>query len=1192
MPGRARGRMFDIRPEDGVEDTGTGAYPGYPGYGDSDIDDFDDYADHYAEQDARRGAPPVNGAAPRNGSGPGAPNGRPPAPGRNGSVPAAGPRPVPANGRPAGPRTAAVPAPDGPAAATTAVRAVGRDTTGRPPATGASGRLPAPAPAAHDDRVAPDGRWDEEEPPLLSHRVEDDELAYARDRTPQGFDGGDPDDPSWGRRPSAPPSDDLDDDYDDDVDDEDEYDEDEYGVGDAPLSVPPPGSGGRPLGPADVEELDPSMTDALARVDLGALQVPVPYGAELKLEPAGAERPQAVHLLLAEGRIAVSALAAPRSSGLWADLSAEIEQSLRKGGARVRNARGDWGRELHARTENAASVFVGCDGPRWMVYGVATASLETVEALDVELRRVLRGIIVVRGKSPYPPRTVLPLELPEHLREQQPEVAPQKPSITVSVPAPTGATGSTPVPSGTTGATPVPSGPATGARPVPAAASAEPATPVEPARPARPRRTAPAAASAAPATQPPAGPVGPRPSVEDADPRTRALPQVRRPAAAAPAEVPAERTELTPAVRADESPAERTALTGGPLVTPGSEARPGRRRGRPVRPDRTGANRLGGAPAGATPAGGIPGSATPTGAIPTAGGVAPAAGPVRPGTDTGARPLPGRESIHAPAPLHAPDPAPSAAAPVRAPEPEPVEPPARRDPAVTALSVADLLAGAEDDRSATPLTGFGRGASAGDILDTGTPVPASALDDGASLSGTALDGRTALDPGTAPGGGPALGGGTGIGAGTGPVDGDAADGRETLGSATTAGGVAGGTAPGTGGAGRRSRRDRAADATRVDAADLLAGRTRDTPAATPAPAAQPTGAIEDIPLSDVPLMEATLDRLPAPPEPTAPAPTRRRRGARPTADAPGHTAPADPTPDDDGWLSAEIAASRRSGRHGAGAGTSVADLLAAVALDAPAGGGRRREPDAAPASGSGTAGPAPAGSALAGSAPLGADADEGRGTGAGHRADPAPASPGPASPGPAAPNPASANPALPGPAAPGPSGRGTDDPAEPGRSEPGRAEPGTNGRAAPGPGGDDLFRAAGDAGRPWHGGGPTSADEARSALQDLLRSASADRGPDADGPGADRTNGHGGVTGLADYRASRAAAGRAAARAAEDPADADPARTGTADDDTDDVPGALDAGRAAGGSGLTGQWSSGRRAGGTGPRDLGRHRRD
>ncbi|WFG46319.1 hypothetical protein [Pseudonocardia alni] len=406
-----------------------------------------------------------------------------------------------------------------------------------------------------------------------------------------------------------------------------------------------------------------------------------------------------------------------------------------------------------------------------------------------------------------------------------------------------------------------------------------------------------------------------------------------------------------------------------------------------------------------------------------------------------------------------------------------METPARRDPAVTALSVADLLAGAEDDRSATPLTGFGRGASAGDILDTGTPVPA-VLDDGPSLSGTALDGRSALDAGTAPGGGPALGGGAGTGTGLGT--GDAADGRGTRGSTTTAGGAAGTAAPGTGGAGRRSRRDRAADATRVDAADLLAGRTRDTPAATPAPAAQHRGH------RGHPAVGRAADGGHARPAP-GPAGARRTRahpssaGHPPSADAPGHTAPADPTPDDDGWLSAEIAASRRSGRHGAGAGTSVADLLAAVALDAPAGGGRRREPDAAPDAGSGTAGPTPAG---------------------------------PASASPASANPASANPAPPNhvsakSASPRPSGRGTDDPARPGRPESGRAEPGTNGRAEPGtdgraepgPGGDDLFRAAGDAGRPWHGGGPTSADEARSALQDLLRSASADRGPDADGRG-------------------------------------------------------------------------------------------
>ncbi|MBW0106557.1 DUF3710 domain-containing protein, partial [Pseudonocardia sp. KRD291] len=392
--------MFDVRPE---TDTGEELYPGYPGY-DETAEPGDVYDDHDSRE---RESTPLRG------------------PGRDG--PRNGPGPV-------GPRGA------------------------RP---GATGRGPAPY---RDDRYA-DDRYDRGDGGRY-----DDEPLYARDYAPQGHDFGDPDDdprhrptngrPANGRaavRPAPPARDDryeeydadehdaLDDhddadDYDapdrddpdrDDAPDEVGYDDDEYGVGDAPLSVPPPGRDGRPLGPADVEELDPSMTDALARVDLGSMQVPVPYGAELKLEPTDGGRPQAVHLMLPEGRIAVSALAAPRSSGLWRELSAEIEASLRNGGARVRNAQGDWGRELHARTENAASVFIGADGPRWMVYGVATASLETVDALDVELRRVMRGVIVVRGKLPYPPRTVLPLTLPEHLADEQPEAAkPKGASIT------------------------------------------------------------------------------------------------------------------------------------------------------------------------------------------------------------------------------------------------------------------------------------------------------------------------------------------------------------------------------------------------------------------------------------------------------------------------------------------------------------------------------------------------------------------------------------------------------------------------------------------------------------------------------------------------------------------------------------------------------------------------------------------
>ncbi|HZG91660.1 MAG TPA: DUF3710 domain-containing protein, partial [Pseudonocardia sp.] len=148
-------------------------------------------------------------------------------------------------------------------------------------------------------------------------------------------------------------------------------------------------------------------------VDFGAVRVPVPERGTITTDPAAPEGPpQAVHIALPEGRLSVSALAAPKSDTLWPDLAKEIDASLREAGARVRSFPGDWGRELHATTGAAASLFVGVDGPRWMLYGVATGPTATAAALGEELRRVLRGTVVVRGRSPFPVRTVLPLQLP------------------------------------------------------------------------------------------------------------------------------------------------------------------------------------------------------------------------------------------------------------------------------------------------------------------------------------------------------------------------------------------------------------------------------------------------------------------------------------------------------------------------------------------------------------------------------------------------------------------------------------------------------------------------------------------------------------------------------------------------------------------------------------------------------------
>ncbi|OLT15490.1 hypothetical protein BJF78_02145 [Pseudonocardia sp. CNS-139] len=204
------------------------------------------------------------------------------------------------------------------------------------------------------------------------------------------------------------------------------------------LALDPP-SGPLPMtGPHDGDELDPEVTEAVGLVDFGAVQLPVPPGGKVTVEPTANGRMQAVHITLGGGRLSVSALAAPKSSKLWPDLCREIDKSLRDGGARVRSYSGEWGRELHATSGKAKSVFVGVDGARWMLYGVATGPADRAETLEAELRRMLRGTVVVRGRKPYPVRTVLPLTVPEHLAEEIAAAeAAKKPAVTAQAAATT-----------------------------------------------------------------------------------------------------------------------------------------------------------------------------------------------------------------------------------------------------------------------------------------------------------------------------------------------------------------------------------------------------------------------------------------------------------------------------------------------------------------------------------------------------------------------------------------------------------------------------------------------------------------------------------------------------------------------------------------------------------------------------------
>jgi len=69
-----------------------------------------------------------------------------------------------------------------------------------------------------------------------------------------------------------------------------------------------------------------------------------------------------------------------------------------------------------------------------MLYGVATGPTRDAVGLDARLRRMLRGTVVVRGKAPFPVRTVLPLVTPsEGAGEVQTTAAP--PTMTLRAPA-------------------------------------------------------------------------------------------------------------------------------------------------------------------------------------------------------------------------------------------------------------------------------------------------------------------------------------------------------------------------------------------------------------------------------------------------------------------------------------------------------------------------------------------------------------------------------------------------------------------------------------------------------------------------------------------------------------------------------------------------------------------------------------
>src|ERR1700678_174705 len=74
-------------------------------------------------------------------------------------------------------------------------------------------------------------------------------------------------------------------------------------------------------GPFDIEDFDDAAAATEARLDLGAVLLPLPPEAQLQVELTETGVPSAVWVVTANGRFSIAAYAAPKTGGLWREVA-------------------------------------------------------------------------------------------------------------------------------------------------------------------------------------------------------------------------------------------------------------------------------------------------------------------------------------------------------------------------------------------------------------------------------------------------------------------------------------------------------------------------------------------------------------------------------------------------------------------------------------------------------------------------------------------------------------------------------------------------------------------------------------------------------------------------------------------------------------------------------------------------------
>jgi hypothetical protein len=168
-------------------------------------------------------------------------------------------------------------------------------------------------------------------------------------------------------------------------------------------------------GPFDVAD---APDDGVNRVDLVSIRLPVPADERIQVDVGEHDVVTAVHVVTELGQFTVTAYAAPPSGRLWEEVIGALAEEVRLDqGAVTRDESGIWGRELVALTDDYAFRFVGVNGPRWLLRGVAVCPHTSILRSASFLRSLLRGTVVVRGDQPLADGSPLPIDLPAAMAE-------------------------------------------------------------------------------------------------------------------------------------------------------------------------------------------------------------------------------------------------------------------------------------------------------------------------------------------------------------------------------------------------------------------------------------------------------------------------------------------------------------------------------------------------------------------------------------------------------------------------------------------------------------------------------------------------------------------------------------------------------------------------------------------------------